>query len=140
MCVHVHVCVLEYSVRMCIILSACTCTYTFHVLVPQVAQVAAKTLGVPLDLIKVKPTNTLIGPNDITTGGSVTSELCCLVRQLHSSTPCAVCVTAVDSHIFMNTVKVKYMLIIPHTYNILYISTNIATVSMNVLIVPRVYM
>ena len=46
----------------------------------QVAQVAAKILGIPLDFITVKPTNTLIGPNDITTGGSITSELCCLVR------------------------------------------------------------
>ena len=53
----------------------CTCVPVF-----QVAQVAAKTLGVPLDYIKIKPTNTLIGPNDVTTGGSITSELCCLVR------------------------------------------------------------
>ncbi|CAI8020059.1 Xanthine dehydrogenase/oxidase [Geodia barretti] len=44
----------------------------------KVAQVAAKTLGIPLDTISVKPSNTLIGPNDITTGGSITSELCCL--------------------------------------------------------------
>lgn len=45
------------------------------------AQVAARILGVPLDYIKIKPTNTLIGPNDMTTGGSITSELCCLVRR-----------------------------------------------------------
>lgn len=44
----------------------------------KVAQVAAKMLGIPVDSIKIKPTNTLIGPNDVTTGGSITSELCCL--------------------------------------------------------------
>ena len=41
----------------------------------------AKVLGIPLDFIKVKPTNTLIGPNDIATGGSITSELVCLVSR-----------------------------------------------------------
>ena len=45
----------------------------------QVAQVAAKTLGIPIELIRIKPTNTLISPNDFTTGGSTTSELCCKV-------------------------------------------------------------
>ena len=57
-----------------------------HVLVLKVVQVAAKILGVPLDSIKVKPTDTLIGPNDMTTGGSATSELCCLVRTQTSYT------------------------------------------------------
>lgn len=45
----------------------------------QVVQVVAKTLGVPLDLVKVKPSNVLTGPNNFMTAGSVTSELNCLV-------------------------------------------------------------
>ena len=45
----------------------------------QVAQVAAKTLGIPLEMIKVKPSMTLTNPNGLTTGGSITSELNCLV-------------------------------------------------------------
>lgn len=44
----------------------------------KVAQVCAYELGVPLDLIKVKANNTLSNANDVTTGGSITSELCCL--------------------------------------------------------------
>lgn len=39
----------------------------------------AYELGVPLDLIKVKANNTLSNANDVTTGGSITSELCCKV-------------------------------------------------------------
>jgi len=42
--------------------------------VPQVAQVAAHILGVPLDTISVKPSNNLSNPNAIVTGGSVGSE------------------------------------------------------------------
>ena len=45
----------------------------------QVAQVAAKTLGIPLEMVKVKPSNTLTNPNGETTGGSTTSEMNCLV-------------------------------------------------------------
>jgi len=45
----------------------------------QVAQVAAKTLGIPIELVKVKPSNTLTNPNGQATGGSITSELNCLV-------------------------------------------------------------
>ena len=45
----------------------------------QVAQVAAKTLGIPIEMIKVKPSMTLTNPNGITTGGSITSELNCFV-------------------------------------------------------------
>ncbi len=40
---------------------------------------AAKTLGVSVNMVKIKPTNTLIGPNDMNTGGSIGSELNCLV-------------------------------------------------------------
>jgi len=45
----------------------------------KVAQVAAKTLGIPIELVKVKPSNTLTNPNGQATGGSITSELNCLV-------------------------------------------------------------
>ena len=50
-----------------------------HVPSPQVAQVASKVLGVPLELIKIKPTDTLLSPNGVWTGASITSELNCLV-------------------------------------------------------------
>ena len=43
------------------------------------AQVASKVLGVPLELIKIKPTDTMLNPNGAWTGGSITSELNCLV-------------------------------------------------------------
>ena len=45
----------------------------------QVAQVAAKTLGISIDMIKIKPSNSLTNPNGMTTGGSISSELACLV-------------------------------------------------------------
>jgi xanthine dehydrogenase/oxidase len=41
----------------------------------KVAQAAAKTLGIPLDYVKIKPSNSLSGPNSQTTGGSIGSEL-----------------------------------------------------------------
>lgn len=43
----------------------------------KVVQVAAKTLGIPMELIKIKPTNTLVNANDAVTGGSLTSEVVC---------------------------------------------------------------
>ncbi|EZA57182.1 Xanthine dehydrogenase [Ooceraea biroi] len=42
----------------------------------KVAQVAAYTLGISLDLIAVKASNNLMTPNNMVTGGSVVSELC----------------------------------------------------------------
>nr|BCT26317.1 aldehyde oxidase [Euura sp. 'Pontania] len=42
----------------------------------KVAQVAAYILGIDVDMISVKPTNSLTSPNNSTTGGSVTSESC----------------------------------------------------------------
>lgn len=45
----------------------------------KVAQTAAHILGVPLDKISVKPSNTLTSPNNICTGGSVGSETSCFV-------------------------------------------------------------
>ncbi|KAL5509791.1 hypothetical protein EMCRGX_G005217 [Ephydatia muelleri] len=44
----------------------------------KVAQVAAKTLGISIDMIKIKPSNSLTNPNGMTTGGSISSELACL--------------------------------------------------------------
>lgn len=44
----------------------------------KVAQVAAKTLGISLDHIIIKPSNVLVNANGDTTGGSITSELSCL--------------------------------------------------------------
>ncbi|XP_012273308.1 xanthine dehydrogenase/oxidase [Orussus abietinus] len=42
----------------------------------KIAQVAAHTLGIDLDMISVKPSNNLVSPNNSVTGGSVTSECC----------------------------------------------------------------
>lgn len=42
----------------------------------KVAQVAAHTLGIDLSLVTVKASNNLTSPNNIVTGGSVTSESC----------------------------------------------------------------
>ncbi|XP_011061244.1 PREDICTED: xanthine dehydrogenase/oxidase-like isoform X2 [Acromyrmex echinatior] len=42
----------------------------------KVAQVAAYTLGIDVDLVTVKPSNNLITPNNSVTGGSITSEAC----------------------------------------------------------------
>lgn len=53
--------------------------FSLFFLLMQVAQVAAKTLGIPLEMVKVKPSNTLTNPNGQTTGGSTTSEMNCLV-------------------------------------------------------------
>ena len=55
--------------------------FTFYLLM-QVVQVAARTLGIPLEMVKVKPSNTLTNPNGETTGGSTTSEMNCLVSQV----------------------------------------------------------
>ncbi|XP_054263474.1 uncharacterized protein LOC128986893 [Macrosteles quadrilineatus] len=41
------------------------------------AQVCASALGIPLDCVVVKPTNTLICPNNQVTGGSFTTESVC---------------------------------------------------------------
>ncbi|XP_032686991.1 indole-3-acetaldehyde oxidase-like isoform X2 [Odontomachus brunneus] len=40
----------------------------------KVAQVVAYTLGIDLSLVNVKPSNTIITPNNTVTGGSITSE------------------------------------------------------------------
>ena len=41
----------------------------------QVAQAAASVLGIPLDYIKIKPSNTLTAPNSYPDGSSTTTEL-----------------------------------------------------------------
>lgn len=46
----------------------------------QVAQVCAYELGVPLNLIRVQKGSSVTNANSMTTGGSITSELNCLVR------------------------------------------------------------
>ena len=48
----------------------------------QVAQVCARELGVPLELVSVKPNNNLVNPNGVVTGGSVGSEMCCMAARL----------------------------------------------------------
>lgn len=54
-------------------------TWSATVCLFQVAQVASKELGVPLERISIKPNDTVLSPNGIWTGGSTTSELNCLV-------------------------------------------------------------
>ncbi|XP_072372292.1 xanthine dehydrogenase-like isoform X2 [Scyliorhinus torazame] len=44
----------------------------------KVAQVCAYALGIPVNLISIKPTTTVNSPNSAATGGSITSELNCL--------------------------------------------------------------
>ena len=56
----------------------------------QVAQVTAKMLGIPLEMIKVKPSMTLTNPNGQTTGGSITIELNCFVSLLYRNWICTV--------------------------------------------------
>jgi len=43
----------------------------------KVAQVVAHTLKIPLESVRVKPTNNLVAPNSQATGGSITSEFVC---------------------------------------------------------------
>ncbi|XP_052766428.1 xanthine dehydrogenase-like [Mya arenaria] len=43
----------------------------------KVAQVVAYELGVPVDMVSVKPTDSTVAANNATTGGSTTSEGCC---------------------------------------------------------------
>ena len=45
----------------------------------KVAQTVAKQLGVPIELVMVKPSDALISPNNFVTGGSTSSERCCNV-------------------------------------------------------------
>ncbi|CAG2069421.1 unnamed protein product [Timema podura] len=42
-----------------------------------VAQVCAHTLGIPLDLVSIQPSNSVVAANGDSTAGSVTSDTCC---------------------------------------------------------------
>ena len=46
----------------------------------KVTQVAAFILGIPIEMISIKATNTMTAPNAIVTGGSFGSEISCFVR------------------------------------------------------------
>lgn len=50
----------------------------------KMVQVAAFMLGIPMNLIRVKPANNLIGANSFTTGGSATSDMVGYVRGAQS--------------------------------------------------------
>ena len=45
----------------------------------KVCQVVARELGIPMDLIRIKPTNNFTNVNGSVTGGSMGSECCCSV-------------------------------------------------------------
>lgn len=47
----------------------------------KVAQVVAHCLGIPLEYVNIKPTNTLTAANTFISGGSITSEVVCFVSQ-----------------------------------------------------------
>jgi len=47
----------------------------------KVAQTAAHVLGIPLEKVSIKPSNTLTSPNDVVTGGSIGSEISCYATQ-----------------------------------------------------------
>lgn len=49
------------------------------------AQVAAFTLGIPLEKIAIKPTTSMTSPNAAMTGGSMTSEVVCYVSKNRNS-------------------------------------------------------
>ena len=44
----------------------------------------AKVLGIPLELISVKPNMNVINPNGDATGGSVGSDMNSMVRDIHA--------------------------------------------------------
>nr|CAD7401854.1 unnamed protein product [Timema cristinae] len=48
----------------------------------KVAQVSAHVLGIPLEMVSIKPSNTLTAPNGMVTGGSIASEACCYAAMM----------------------------------------------------------
>jgi len=42
----------------------------------KVAAIVARELGVPMELVSIKPADNFVEPNNSVTGGSMTSELC----------------------------------------------------------------
>lgn len=55
--------------------------FYFFIFISQVAQAVALELDIPMEKIRIKPTYNFVTPNSSTTGGSITSELCCFVRK-----------------------------------------------------------
>jgi xanthine dehydrogenase molybdopterin-binding subunit B len=45
----------------------------------QVMQVVARELGISLEEVSVRPTDSIANANSNASGGSITSELCCMV-------------------------------------------------------------
>lgn len=58
---------------------------SFSGLNTKVAQVVAKELGISVDMIKIKPTDNFVGPNNSVTGGSMGSECCASVSVTQTS-------------------------------------------------------
>lgn len=50
----------------------------------KIVQVASKTLGIPMDCIKIKPTNSLCTANSFYSGGSRTTDMNCFVPTKNS--------------------------------------------------------
>lgn len=53
----------------------------------KIAQVAAHTLGIPMELIRVEGSNTVNGANSMVTGGSIGSEVVCFVSRSRCHPP-----------------------------------------------------
>lgn len=51
----------------------------------KVAQVVAYKLGVPLSQVTMELPTQFLGPNAMCTGGSITSEICCMGTRLNFS-------------------------------------------------------
>ena len=47
-------------------------------------KVVAKELGIPVSMVRVKPTDNLVAPNNSVTGGSMGSECCASVSDLNN--------------------------------------------------------
>ena len=62
------------------------------------AQVCAYELGIPISMVTVRGTNTVVEPNNMNTGGSVTSESCCqvLIQHILQNTQSACQITTVN--------------------------------------------
>jgi xanthine dehydrogenase/oxidase len=67
----------------------------------KVAQTAAAILGIPLEKISIKPSNSLTAPNAVVTGGSSGSEICCYVSVI-SKFECQLC------HLFFSRLFKKH--------------------------------
>ena len=68
---------------------------------------AAKELGISLDLIRILPTNSMTSPNSCMTGGSITTEYNCQVKQLLANTS-----TYIISDVYHISLYVKPLLFV----------------------------